>query len=877
MRATTLKASGETLDRLLDYYAGLAEDQQRGDGGGRGPVDYYLDPGEPPGRWWGEGCPAVGLAGEVAPDQLRALLVGRHPGTDRVLGRRFGDKSARAYDATFSAAKSVSLLWALSPDPWVRAEVLAAHDTAVEVALSWLELHGGVTRRGTDGVDQVDTRGLTVALFRQHTSRAADPQLHTHAIVCAKVQDRTGKWLSLDARFLKRQQRSIGWLYDAALRTELSARLDLEWEPVVEGRSDLVAVPAGLRDLFSQRTAQVEAQLAEVLRRWVDDHDGAEPDPRTVARLERDAVLDSRPAKQSIGDADALRAEWCQRADQAGLSLVQDDGDRQLPWTTGWSREAVVEEALARVSEQGSTWLTADVARELSTLVPPHAASSAEALVDLIDDLAVEATRRCVELHPAAPAGTGCRADGRPITEAVVDRLLSSPAVLAQEARLSDWAATATHTGRHQPVPDDTGSLDDEQADAAAAVAGSASLVLVVGPAGTGKTRTLAAAVSELRRQGRPVLGLAPSGKAADVLAAETGCPAVTVAKLLHDPDPRVPAGTTVLLDEAGMAATDDLDRLVALARGRGLRLVCVGDPDQLPAVGRGGMFAAWCDTLPAHRLEQVRRFTEAWQADASRGLRAGDPEAVAAYAAHGRLFSTHPALVAERVARTFQVLAVDGASVAVTTASTATARAVNLAIQHRSRNWHAKTSARLADGTRASPGDRVATRRNATLVTDQGAPVRNRQQWTVTAVGADGSLTVTATGRGTATLPADYVRRSVELGWAVTGYGNQGVTVDHAICVVEPASTRAGVYVGMTRGRHHNTAWVADPTSLADPEEVLTAVLQRPGNAVTAHATRQRLHDQHGLAAPDELPPPVPPPEPQRWAVRRSAPGLGL
>ncbi len=46
-----MKASGETLDRLLDYYAGLAEDQQRRDGGGRGPVDYYLDPGEPPGRW----------------------------------------------------------------------------------------------------------------------------------------------------------------------------------------------------------------------------------------------------------------------------------------------------------------------------------------------------------------------------------------------------------------------------------------------------------------------------------------------------------------------------------------------------------------------------------------------------------------------------------------------------------------------------------------------------------------------------------------------------------------------------------------------------------------------------------------------------------
>ncbi len=79
-----------------------------------------------------------------------------------------------AFDATFSP-KSVSLLWALSPDPWVRAEVLAAHDSAVVAALDWFEQHGAVTRRGKDGVDQVDTQGLVAALFRQHTSRSAIP------------------------------------------------------------------------------------------------------------------------------------------------------------------------------------------------------------------------------------------------------------------------------------------------------------------------------------------------------------------------------------------------------------------------------------------------------------------------------------------------------------------------------------------------------------------------------------------------------------------------------------------------------------------------------------------------------------------------------
>ncbi len=152
------------------------------------------------------------------------MLQARHPDHGGRLGRDFGPTSARAYDATFSAPKSVSVLWALSPEPFVRAEVLAAHDSPV-AALDWLEHHGGVTRRGNDGIHQVDTQGMVAALFRQHTSREADPQLHTHAVIWAKVQDPTGKWLSLDARFLKYQPRSVGWVDAAALRSELSARL----------------------------------------------------------------------------------------------------------------------------------------------------------------------------------------------------------------------------------------------------------------------------------------------------------------------------------------------------------------------------------------------------------------------------------------------------------------------------------------------------------------------------------------------------------------------------------------------------------------------------------------------------------------------------
>jgi conjugative relaxase-like TrwC/TraI family protein len=377
LRVTTLKAAGPKVARLIDYYAGLAEDQQRHDGLARGSVDYYVDPDEPPGRWWGSGCNAVGLEDEVEPDQLRRMLDARHPHAGQVLGRSFGDASARGFDATFSAPKSVSVLWALSPDRWVRAEVLAAHDAAVTATLGWVEQHGAVTRRGKDGVDQVETRGLVVALFRQHTSRTADPQLHTHAIIWSKVQDPTGWWLALDARWLKCQQRSIGWVYDAALCVELSGRLGVAWEPDVRGQSDIVGIPEPVRQLFSQRSTQVEEKLTELIRRWADDHDGNEPDPRTIARLERYAVTCSRPAKIHQRQVNKLRSEWLERADAAGLvPLTQPVNQPSRPGiTTGWDREAVVIEALRRVAAESSTWLPADLAREIATLVPPDAAT----------------------------------------------------------------------------------------------------------------------------------------------------------------------------------------------------------------------------------------------------------------------------------------------------------------------------------------------------------------------------------------------------------------------------------------------------------------------------------------------------------------------
>lgn len=849
MRATTMKATKDSVAGLVNYLEGRTERSHGGDAGAAA-AGYYVDEDEPPGYWWGDGCEAVGLAGRVERGQLTNMLQACHPNTGEVLGRRFGDKSARVFDCTFSAAKSVSTLWALSDDPSVQAEVLAAHDTAVEAALTWLQRHGNHTRRGANGIYQLDARGVVVAVFRQHTSRAEDPQLHTHAVVWSKVQDAaSGTWLALDAEFLKRQQMTIGWIYDAALRSELTRRLGVGWHPVPEdaGQSDIVGVSDAAMELFSTRTRQVKAKHAELIGRWIDEHDGAEPDARTIADLQRRAAVTSRPAKNHDTTQETLRAMWRDRAAEAGIALDHVPTFEPTLFADPLDREAIVAEAIGRVESQKSFWLRADLAREIATMIPADHPTDCDDLLDTIDDLAADAFRRCTELHPRT-IGPARPSDGRPATEHVAQRVATTDTVLEQEARLLRWAAGS--------VLPSTGSVLGPQHAATQAMAADARLVLVVGPAGAGKTTAVRDAVTALSRDRREVIGLAPSGKAADVLAQETGCRTRTLAKFLHDHrsgpsrDLPFPAGSTVILDEAGMASTEDLDQLVGLVGRNGWRLVCVGDPEQLPAVGRGGMFAQWREELPTQDLEQIHRFRERWKAEASLLLRRGDPAAAAMYVEHRRVQTCDPALLPRRIATILGNAAERGSSVSVTTTTAETARAINVEIQRLRGSTGA--TAWLGDGTWARSGDRIATRRNdAGLVTTAGEAVRNRHSWTVDAVEADGSIAASDPERGSVRLPAAYVAEHVELGWAVTGYGNQGVTTDHAICVIEPSSSRAGIYVGLTRGRGKNIAIIPDPTGTADPEEALAAAIAKPPNALTAHAYRDHLYRSKGIEPP--------------------------
>lgn len=434
--------------------------------------------------------------------------------------------------------------------------------------------------------------------------------------------------------------------------------------------------------------------------------------------------------------------------------------------------------------------------------------------------------------------------DGRPTTEALLDRRYTTLHILYEESEILDWADERwARPGRSARFS--APGLDLMQHRAAALAAGSDPVVVVIGPAGAGKTSTLRAAVDHLRGQGRPVSGVAPS--AAAVLAEETGMRADTVDKLLVEllkpsmPDQAfiLPRGTTLFVDEAAMLSTPKFADLTRAADHLDWRVVLVGDPLQFSAVGRGGMFQflieAALESAFVVRLDQIHRFEEPWEAQASLRLRKGDPSALDACDRRGRIHAVSISAGAQRqVLDRWWELRDAGKNVVMLVATNETATSLNAQAQRRRLAGGGVTEplqqVPLADGLRTLVGDDIQTRANdRTLRTDLGTTVKNRQRWSVEEIAGDGSLRVVSSDHGRVVLPPQYLADSVTLAYASTAMAAQGRTVDHSLVVVDGAIDAAGLYVPMTRWRERNDVWVVvDATTNADAIDALTDPLSR-------------------------------------------------
>jgi conjugative relaxase-like TrwC/TraI family protein len=272
--------------------------------------DYYLGSGEAPGVWSGRLAVQLGLVGVVEADGLRALIDRHHPASGETLG---GAKqpTVRAIDATFSAPKSASLLWAFA-GPEVAAVVSIAHVEAVEAALEFVEQQAAVTRRQTRGVRvRARTSGWAAATFVHRTSRAGDPQLHTHAVIPNLVCRDDGQWVALDATALYRWAKAAGSVYQEELRRRLSDRLAVSWGPDRNGCREMLGIIQAQLRAFSKRTTQIEELLAA--------SGVMAGDPKARMRADEAASVATRPAKDLSLTPELLRQRWHDEAEEVGL------------------------------------------------------------------------------------------------------------------------------------------------------------------------------------------------------------------------------------------------------------------------------------------------------------------------------------------------------------------------------------------------------------------------------------------------------------------------------------------------------------------------------------------------------------------------------
>jgi hypothetical protein len=319
--------------------------------------------------------------------------------------------------------------------------------------------------------------------------------------------------------------------------------------------------------------------------------------------------------------------------------------------------------------------------------------------------------------------------------------------------------------------------------------------------------------------------------------------------------------GDLILIDEASMATTLDVHAVMGVAQEHGALVRLIGDPRQAKAVGPGGALEIVARAGHAPELTELHRFTHPWEADATLRLRQDDPGVIDVYEAHDRIRSGSYAAMLEDTYRQYRDATATDPEAAVMIVSD------NHTVQVLSERARADRVAEgrvepggvvLHDGSVAGIGDLIVTRRNDRQLRtgpSDAAFVKNRDRWEITGRDPGGALAVRRVDSDqTTTLPADYVADHVELSYALTGYGAQGLTVKEAFALVQPGDERSFAYVAASRGTDTNMIRVVTETLDDEPaghhpersaRDVLGDVLANEpavsaGEALETAATRQ-------------------------------------
>jgi len=780
--------------------------------------DYYAGRGESPGVWLGRGARELELEGVVREGELGRLIRGKHPHTGKQLRRHYrprqitveridpfsGERTAEVkklapvagFDLVFSVPKSVSLLHALG-DEETRHAINEAHLSAWQAAVAYLEDEACVIRRGRNGVLREHAGGFVAAAYQHRTSRAQDPHLHTHVIVANMAQSPWDeKWRALDGEpILKSYRLAAGYVYEAHLRAELSRSLGVEWETARKGWAELKDIPRRVIREFSTRRTQVEQQLA---RRGDSGF--------YAAQL---AAVETRERKEHL-DLPGLREDWRARAAEHGL------GSRELRALLGraphpeLSADELLRTAKRLLGPEGLTKQRTAFS-EPEVVMAWAEAHSSGALAERVRMLAYRLTRtEGVEQVGERPS------PGRPARYSTNELVAVERAALALVEHGRDADAPSVSPQRLDEIErSDRIVLSAEQERMVREVATSGDrVVCVVGLAGAGKTTATHAVAQAFAHAGIDVVGAAPSGVAAEKLQDETAIPSATLHRLLDQArrEGGLPHRGVVVIDEAAMAETRILAPVLALVEQAQGKAILIGDPQQLPSVGAGGLFAGIVEREGAVVLSENRRQRDELERDALARVRAGVGRDYLAYAElrERLVVSESPVTTQARLLADWWANARDDLP-------------ANVMLALRRRDVHElnqlarqlmDTDGRLggerftvADREFAA-GDRIVCLRNNTVL-----GVKNGTTGTIEHVDPKRRALTVSTDRGpTVELNRRYLESGhVRHAYALTGHAAQGLTVERAFVLgAGEARLQEWAYVALSRARQETRLYVS-------------------------------------------------------------------
>jgi conjugative relaxase-like TrwC/TraI family protein len=776
-----------------------------------------------------------------------------------VCGRGFGRRGVHGFDLTFCAPKSVSLIRAVRADEVADKAISDAHTTAMSEAMEYLAAHAGYTRvhnPATGEKDLVRLPGLVAIAYQHETSRAGDPHLHTHVIVPNRQARADGKLVSLDGTSLFHEARAAGVIYQVTLRRELHRSIGVEWAPVdpATGMAEVAGVDAASITAWSQRSTQ--------LREWAANNlvvvDGGRPSAAQLAAAQKA----TRPAKpEQLAWAELARM-W--RADARGVRLDREAFQEARRARKAASKAPFDRRRLAAAAQkiEKAGFTRADLVEIVGAQLP----------IDIEGD--ARSPRQLVE---AAVEEIGMRLTGvRAAHQREGHERFTLDRILAEEVAVFDLVDARDARSQLWVREHDTAGLSADQARAVEAIAACPWLVCPLSaPAGAGKTTSMRALVAAAHRCRRRVLLLAPTGKAVDVAVREgAGDQGYTIAKALKslgDGTLTLDRQTVVVVDEAGMVGTDDLRQLLTATTRAKAKTVLVGDAHQLaPVKARGGMFAQLCTDLPwTQRLSEVWRMRDPNERAASLALRDGGPapvrRAVEWYRSRGRLHTGDQIAMAADALAGYRADTTAGRDALLVCDTTEMCDALNRRLHDHTVAAEAPTVT-AARGQRIGVGDLVVSRRNdptigvfdpADIHTTAG-PVRNGNRWQVYAVDTEHHRIAARrlSDGARAAFTGDYLREHITHGYAVTVHSAQGVTADTTHAVLGDHTSRALLYVALTRGRESNRAYLYERAAgegeheHADPPGVHVA--RRGSGRQAAQLVRAIIatHDQQARTA---------------------------